>query len=238
MLVWTLKYWKVIVSFSLVVGSLYYGWHYVRTTEDYTPVEITAAHDVPENGLRVFAQFTVAQSLHFDQSHLVKALKIPIYWPEDSEWLRVDLTRNGRLVGRWRLQPLAESGTEVRQLSIETALLLDGDLEVLFDGQHVAYQDQDRAARIFIETSDQDYSKGHYRIAQNDKEGDIGMSFVAERIRWERFATEWGNNPAIMVDKILKLIYGIILVGCIPFVIADVFSKRTFAASAGNVEGQ
>lgn len=219
------RHGKGLASVGLVVSCAWLSFQYSQEVEVYTPVEIMVAHDVPDNGLPVFAQFTVTQTLSFTEPYLVKALNIPIYWPDDGEWLQVDLKRNGKLVQRWRLEPGSEKSVQVRQLLIEPALLLDGELEVVFDGQHIAHQDQARAPRIFIETADNNYGGGHYRIANNEKKGDVGMFFTAQRSRWQGLILEGKSNPTALIDLALRLVFGFILVACVPFTAAGMIRR-------------
>lgn len=181
--------------------------------EEAVGLEIRAPHDKPDQGLPVFAQFTVTQRLIGVEPMEAVRLEVPVYWPEDSEWLKVDLLQDGELRGRWRVQPPEQDVITEMQLAFMSPVRLEGDLEVKFSGEHIAHEDQAKAPRIFIESADYVFPNGNYRIAENEKEGDVAVVFVGQIKRIELFAYKLHRKPSEFFSDVSRVVLLLLLLG-------------------------
>lgn len=185
----------LIVSGIIMVSLLgvAFGWsrHWVLRPL----VMIEAAHDVPEHGLPVYAQFVVTQRLFLPEISSVTGLRVPVYWPAQSERLQIELRRNGNLIQRWQLNPAAQNQVVTADLSLLPPQLIDGNLEVSFSNEQLTHEGKDQAPRIFVETADSNYAAGNYQIAQNEKRGDVEMQLTERVRRWHIIKEEFGVKP-------------------------------------------
>jgi len=138
---------------------------YALQTEEYQLVKIMAASDRPELGQPVYAQFVYRQTLVLPEMAEVTRVEVPMYQPDAS--LK------------------AEMGFEQR----------GQEVEVVIDGGAISHEEKDRAPRVFVETDDQAYPDGNYRIASNEKKGDIGLTVWATRMIWQRWLAEGQDEP-------------------------------------------
>src|SRR5688572_22421170 len=87
------------VSSAILLGFALVAWWYLTEKIEITAVEITAALDVPERGLPVWAQFEVTQTLELLAPLTITKMVIPLYAPEQlSEPFIVELWRYDTLV--------------------------------------------------------------------------------------------------------------------------------------------
>ena len=206
------------IFFLLLVVS---GWEFIsiwsRQIIFYPAVNILSGQ-VPDLGLPVFAQFTVTQTLSLPTTIRVQSVVVPMYIPDNALPIEVVLRRNGSEVSKWQLD-VSHSGTVDVQLPLAKPILLDGNLEVFFDGQQIAYQDRLQAPRLFVESADANYPYGHYRIAGNDKAGDISLHLIAIKTNGENFKQVLSNAPLANLPKVgLWIVLGILIL-CLPFII-------------------
>ncbi len=202
----------------LVFG--WWGWNWLGQYQEFAAIRILAAHDVPENGMPVFAQFIVTQTLRVEEPFEATKIVVPIYWPEETEELQIDLRRNGKLVQRWRRQ--GEAGRTWEEVfEINPAVWLDGDLEVVFNGSKIAHENQARAPRVFVEKADPNYPDGHYWIAENNKEGDVEMKLVGRSMLWEKMWSGYKEAPLLGIRDALMGLLGVWFIIAFPGVVLD-----------------
>ena len=192
---------KIAIALICVLVGGWWVIEWVKADVSYKAIEITAAHDVPENGLSVFAQFDVTQTIEVDEQFKATKLIVPIYWPEDSEWLLIELWQDGRLVHRWRQQPGKNGEVEKVVLGLDHYQWLGGDLSVYFNGKHIEYVDQSKAPRLFFESANEHFPYGNYRIAMNEKWGDIELVFEGHKPRYEMLWKDWQEKPLDLIAK-------------------------------------
>ena len=213
-----MKY-SLYVSVGLLLAVIYAGWWWGQQYEERMAVDILASHDSPELGLRVFAQFTVTQKLLLKDVVSATRLIVPMYFPEASEWIRVDLRRNGKLVQRWRYgSGMADEIINV-EFEIEPILLLDGEVEVVFSAEHIDHDKKGRAPRIFIEKADANYPDGNYRIANNEKEGDVALALIEQNRKWELWLEKLLRDSFFGIAFIIKGILIVMLIFFLPQVL-------------------
>lgn len=210
---WLNRIASPLVSFLLVVAAMTGGWVWLSEYEEMIGLEIRAPHDLPEQGLPVFAQFTVTQRISLDKPLEAVWLEVPIYWPEDSEWLKIDLLQDGELRGRWRVKPPEQDVITETQLPLAAPVKLAGDLEVKFSGEHIAHEDQQKAPRIFIESADYVFPDGNYRIAENEKEGDVALAFTERLKRRELLKVKLSSKPAEFIADVSRAVLLGVLLG-------------------------
>ncbi|MBI3251560.1 MAG: hypothetical protein HYZ62_01465 [Candidatus Andersenbacteria bacterium] len=196
------------VAVAVAVVALFTAlWGYYMAPETYEPVHILAFQD-EQNQLPVFAQFVVRQAIHLDEPAYVREVRVPMHMPADPGFLKVSLYRNASLVYAWQTVP-AFTGKGLQVFSLPVPMLLDGLLELKFDGQSISYEDAARSPALYTEDDTQAFPSGSYRIAENRKEGNVSLSFVAERWRYQRLAEE---NPHFFEATVSRLVIAALLV--------------------------
>lgn len=210
-----MKY-SLYVSVGLLLAVVCVVWWQGRQYEERVAIDILASHDSPNLGLRIFAQFVITQKLWLKDVVSATRLIVPMYFPKASEWVQIDLRRNGKLVQRWRYgSGMADEIINV-EFEIEPAQLLDGEIEIAFSAEHIDHDKKGRAPRIFIEKADANYPDGNYRIANNEKEGDVGLALIERNRRWELWFEELVKDSFFGIAFIIKSILIVMLIFFLP----------------------
>lgn len=191
----------IVISVFIVMGSRWFN-----QEEDYVLLEIKA----PRNRqlmLPVFAQFTVTQLIRLPQLAAVAALNVPLYVSDRQGSLRVEIRQRDRLIQRWHYYPENIGLTEA-VFEVAPPVLLEGDIEIVFSAPQIGHAQRHLALGLFVETAGNYYPTGHYRVADNDKEGDVGLAVVGRQLKSEDWLKAWKND---LRGKIIKLNMGILL---------------------------
>jgi len=207
-------------SLSLVlIGLALFGINqWLAEHETYRPVEIMAPRDVPDLALPVYAQFVVTQTLALSDTISATHLILPMYTPAKGGPLVVTFKRNGKTVKIWDFTTAADDTATEYDLAFDPPELLDGDIEIEIAAREIDHEAKDLAPRLFTETADNNYPDGNYRIAENEKAGDVALTIVAQRQRGDRLWQEWKNKPLRAVEQIGYALLGLMIVGALPWV--------------------
>jgi hypothetical protein len=166
----------------------------------------------------VFAQFDVTQVIEMPQMARVSAIHVPLYLPAADTSLTIDLLHKGMLVQRWRY-PFERVGEQREdavfvRLSFIPARILDGMYEVRFRAPDIGHEEQGVAARVFVEAANHYYPAGYYRVAENVKEGDVGLTLLEVKRTDELVLERFTREPLHMTIRSgLWLAAGLVLVG-------------------------
>jgi hypothetical protein len=199
------------------------GWLAWMTTEQkYTAFEILA-HRVPNLAQPVYAQFTYTQTLQIQDAIRVPTFILPMYVPEAGRKLNITLYRNGKVIAVWPYQTLSIGVTNVR-LELLPPHLLDGNVELTIKGHTITVDDWENAPRLFIETDGTAYPDGHYRIADNEKQGDIALTVLEQKSKWEVLKEKWSEQPLEVVSRMLLL--GFVL-WCVAMIPISIFGRES-----------
>lgn len=189
-------------------------WIWLQQYEESVAVEILAPSE-PDFALPVYAQFYVTQFIELPQPMEITKLIVPMYLPSPGQLLIIELKQAGEIIQRWRLR-LPDMGSHDVPLEFDRPWTLSGQLSVMFDGQTIDHNHREQAPRLFFESADAAYPAGHYRIAQNDKQGDIGLSIIARQRRWHRFQTIWHEQPLLIIEQLSLLLTIVALLSALP----------------------
>lgn len=214
-----------IASFFIIVGFIISLWSWSRLPVEVPLIEITAAHDVPALGLPIYAQFIVTQSLKFSRPASVSTLTLPAYIPNDQpNILVVDILSEGKLRQRWRIsgQGNSPAAAELHHLRLMPPQTMQGNIEVrmssVIDSDH-----KDVAPRVFTETANQNYAAGNYRIAANEKLGDISLTLWETKSRNQIVREFWDKQPLQAIVQVGQLGLALILASVLPGIILSLF---------------
>lgn len=177
------------------------GWMiWMQQPQEYMVLEIRAPRE-PVFALPVYAQFIVRQTLTVSTASPITALALPLYIPEPEAQLVLTLRQNGIPVARWR-PSLHNSGIQTERLAFDQPRSLQGLLELEINGQAISPQHAEQAPRVFVESDNQAYSDGNYRIAANEKQGDVGLSLFATTTRWQQWLAAWHSQPLFQAGMV------------------------------------
>lgn len=163
---------------------------YLARPLEYQAVNITAAADVPDLGLPVYAQFVYTQRLVLHQPALVSRLELPLLVPGQAPTVRV-----------------IQAGVVVQEWSKEADYVwpqpqeLVGNVEIEISGRHLTHEEAEQAPRVFIESDDAAYPDGNYRVADNEKKGDIALTLYGRRTRGEALLRAWHDRSGPMAGR-------------------------------------
>lgn len=193
----------VSVILGLVYGVLVAFW--LGWPQEVEVVTIEAAQEV-ELAVPVYAQFVVTQTVVVPERVRLAVLELPLAVPEGGQSILVRVEQGSLVIEKWRYEP-EESGVQMVRLELERPVRVQGELEVVIDGSHIAHGDQSKAPGVFIEPADYAYPDGNYRIADNVKEGDVAMRLLGKRSRLALVIEEWQQEP-------FRMAFTAGLVGC------------------------
>lgn len=192
------------------------GW-WLLQYQTYPALIIQAASDVFANGHPVFAQFTYVQHIVLPARHEVVALRLPLgKLPTSDERINLVAKQNAWPIARWDAQPVPPGLHEV-DFELPRPLALSGPLDIELSAPATSHAAKNRAVRIFIESADENYPEGNYRVLAKQKRGDIGMTVIARRRRWESLREQWYARPWDESAQALVALAGLILVGVLPW---------------------
>lgn len=189
------------------------------------------APDLPENALPVYAQFTVTQTFALPELARVTKLVVPVYVSQTKPLLTVDLRQAEKLIARWRLPRAGESrelpATIQADLPLTPPELLEGTFALHFSAPDFSHDQRELAPRLFIEPADANYPDGSYRIAENQKEGDVAVQVFTEHKTSEKLQQLWRLKPFTVISRATLLLLLAILAASLPGAIASFFPPRT-----------
>lgn len=179
------KRWPLIAS--ILIGLAWIGvlFFYLSTYEE-RPAYVIQASQEPALAHPVYAQFVYTQLIEAQDIHRVNKVVLPMFIPTAGQQFTVRLLRNDKAVQEWTVRPQQE-GVQDIELVLDKPSLIDGSLGVQVDGGTISHDAKTSAPRLFIETADGSFEHGHYRIAQNEKKGDISLQVYEEKTRWRLF---------------------------------------------------
>ncbi|MEX1997141.1 MAG: hypothetical protein WEA04_00475 [Candidatus Andersenbacteria bacterium] len=202
------------ISACLVVVSAGIGIWQLREFVEQPAVAIDASRE-PELGLPVYAQFIVTQTIKMEEPTLVNKIRIPIYISSGSLPITVRLMRNENLVQEWQ-SPVDTMGIVEAEFLLTPPALLDGNIEVQFDGREISHNQKDTAPRLFTESFDAAYAQGNYRIAQNEKQGDVGLILYEEKTRAALFVDDFQESPLPQLARVCVWLSVLTLIAALP----------------------
>jgi hypothetical protein len=209
--------WLVSLSICFVLVFSYLTW--LGQYEEREAINILASRE-PELGLPIYSQFVVTQRIKFNRLTSVLALSFPVYFSSEDKKLQVEVLKDGRLVDRWRYVPKKPGEVEEAWLLVRPAKLLEGEVEIRFGAEDVSHEEKEEAPRIFADTEDAAYPDGNYRIAENEKKGDVGLKVIERVSRWDKKVDFWSEKPLELAMYAAKLLLVLLMVSALPFVIA------------------
>lgn len=216
------------ISVTLVGILLWWGWQWLQKTEEVTSLHISAAHDVPELHQPVYAQFSVTQRIVIPHLARINQLKIPIYVPKDPAALQIDLKRpSGTLLSRWRYIAEAKDYGTVTTLSLPLVppRLLEDTLEITWQAPWVTHEKQHQALGLFLESSDEAYPAGNYRIADQEKKGDVALQLTELKSNYQILEEVWRDAPLQAAIMIVKVALTVLMIYSVPWL---VYQRRAF----------
>jgi hypothetical protein len=208
-----------VISAVLLGVCLWLGWQQLVSYQERPVITITAAYDVPDIALPVFAQFIVTQHVVIHEPVRVTALLVPLYAPVEGQYLQIDLFRNETLAGQWQYTVPVSQEVHLARLALEPPLLLDGELEIIFSGEHIEHGSQADAPRLFMEPSRAAYPEGYYRIAQNNKEGNISLQVIESNTGRELLAERFRALPIQESIQVVRWLLVLLILWALPYVL-------------------
>ncbi|HLC49638.1 MAG TPA: hypothetical protein VJI96_04625 [Candidatus Andersenbacteria bacterium] len=179
--------------------------------------------------LPVYAQFVVTQALFLEKPYVATEILLPLYLPNEPLPIKILLYQNNKLVTWWKypMGPFERyEGHKEAQLRFTSPILLEGKVEIRFDGSAIPHNLQDHAPRLFTETFDDAYPKGNYRIASNEKKGDISLAIVEQKTNYQIFTEDMKSNRLGNGIQILRWLSVLLLLACFPRIVVDQFFRN------------
>jgi hypothetical protein len=220
------------ISMALVAGLVALGMRYMQAPVTRPAVEIEASQDTLTNVVPVFAQFVVTQTLHLDTAGPVTHIELPVYEMALGQRLQVTL-RGQQTVGEWDLMTTARGEVVPVQLSLSPAQMLTGDFELTIAAGSISHEDKDIAPQLFIQTADDYYPDGNYRIANNEKSGDVALVMFERVTNWQEYQEDWRHQPLNAVKFGLLVALTLLLAASVGWLKLSPLSQQKNGSTSG-----
>ncbi|MEX1112051.1 MAG: hypothetical protein WEC84_01195 [Candidatus Andersenbacteria bacterium] len=208
---------KILAAVAITGLFLFAGYSWLAQEIQRPTVTIDASYNVVDLGLPVYAQFITTQRLQLSPTR-VSHLVIPIHNPTEQEHeFMVRLIKDDDVIEEW--QAPSGQGLHEARFSLMEPTLLEGELDVQFDGGAFTHEQKETAPRIFVEKSAKSYPDGNYRIASNEKEGSIGLTVYEVVPQTTVFLEQLESEPSDTVIFLAALILLSFLLITAPFVL-------------------
>lgn len=209
---------KCLMSLTIIAGLMAGWWSAAKRIEEYALIDILANREV-EAAMKIYAQFNATQTIAMKKDETIKKVIIPLYLPANAKSIDITLRQEREIISQWELAnqtDLAKEGIAEVELSLPDNKWLAGEYALTFDGRTLDYAEQDQAPRVFIEKDNSRYAAGSYWVASNNKEGDISLKVVAQRMRWEGYWQEGKENLGRAVLSVLAYTLGAVILAAAP----------------------
>jgi hypothetical protein len=221
-----IRIWIFIVLQVCVVSSIVYVLYTWATTVQHVSLLRIGGGIEQSLAIPVFAQFTAGQTLQLQGSHDVSEIILPLYIPEHAQKITVSLYQNTKLVSWWKVpKNQNNAGITYVNLPFIEPIMLSGNLDLRLDGTSIAYADKADAPGFFIETQNSNYPLGNYRIATNEKDGDIAMQFIEQKTNFQIFMQKITVDPFGQTTFILILLAFFLVVLLLPVELLQLHKK-------------
>lgn len=229
-----------VVSVILIVFCIVgYGIWLLRY-EEVVVVDILASREA-DLGLPVYAQFVVTQTVTVPEIASLTRLSIPMFFSgaETLSSYEVAVFRNDTLLQRWQRDvpklPLGDSLVQDVLFDLDPPRLVDGVLSVRIAAPGIVAAERNRAPRVFVEPDDTAYLGGNYRIAANEKQGDVSLQLVGRERRGVHVVEQLRRQPLAAISFYGGFVFILILVGALPFVFVR-GEEHTMSHTTGRIE--
>lgn len=217
------------LSGLLLAAVVWWGWGWLREPVEQVVLSIQAPRET-ELGLPVYAQFIVTQTVQLSLPAVVSRLVVPLAVPDAQAPAVIRLKRYDQTVQEWRLGEVVSGASVGDVVDVELALrpprLLDEGLALVFDGSEIPHAERQRAPRLMIETAGERYPAGNFRIAENGKTGDVGVTVYQLETRWHMLASHWWVYPYEGAWAIGVTAVAVALLGALPSVLVRTVGVR------------
>lgn len=212
--------WRALLAGGLVVTVVLSWGVWMKQRQEQTVLEILAPRE-PTFALPVYAQFIVTQTFVLPKSSPITALVLPLYVPETGSTLTITLRQGGVPLERWHHQ-LRNGGIQSERLPFAQPRVLQGSFELELDGQTIPAANAEQAPRVFVEGDNQAYPGGNYRVANNEKQGDLALTVLTEKTRWQLWLTNWRQRPLGQAGTLGYWLVVLALAGALPYTLTGV----------------
>ena len=224
--------WTLIILHLVLWTALGYGiFLYAQEPRELQVLKILGSNE-KDLSLPIYAQFIATQTLFFDRPLIAAEFAIPLYLPIEPLPIKISLYQNGKLLTWWKY-PIEihdrSEGYKTAHLRFMPSIPLQGNVELRFDGSDIPHELQDHAPRLFTETFDSAYPNGNYRIANNEKKGDISLGLIEQKTNYQIFSEDMQKNSFGAAIQILRWLSIFLLLTCLPSIAVNPFfmSKRS-----------
>lgn len=215
--------WGLFVSIILVMVVIggYSIWLFQYEEEAVVHILAPRADNAE---IPIYAQFIVTQTFQLHEPVIATRFVIPLLVTRSVYPLHVVLRQDGAVLRRWNYSLSLGHGSEkeVRELifAFDTPTVLKGNFELEFSASEIDHEHRDLAPHVFVETANSAYPDGNYRIAYNEKQGDVGMALYAQHQHWVSLWRLWQRQPAVALSHVTLGMLVLILVSSLPYVLA------------------
>jgi hypothetical protein len=209
--------------FSIMIGIVLIGlavW-WLQRTVPINVVAISVSAEAP-HVLPVYAQFDVTQTLNISQSTQITQIELPVTMSaQPTGELLVDLLQDGQVLQHWRIK-LTDYISQANQtitltLPLQPTRLLENRLEIHVAAPQLDAHFPEQAPQVLVEDADQGYPDGNYRIAQNEKKGDISLRISGQSSQWELYQQHWWQRPLATSQQLGQVVLGCVWLLCFPW---------------------
>ena len=189
-----------------------------KQSVERTIVAIAADETSVEQTLAVYAQFVVTQTLEIPRAARITELRVPLHEPAAGQELIIKLFEGDELVREWR--HLTRAIDQMTRVSLPVEKDVGpGSFSVEFSAPGLQHASRELAPRLYVETAGSYYPEGNFRIANNQKDGDVGLRLMERVNRWTLQREAWRASPLQVVVDAGRWLMVLLLVMAVPIVL-------------------
>ena len=213
---WVLLLWWIVLGAGVVV--------LLTRSHEEKIVSINASRE-PDLGLPVYAQFSITQTVAILSESRLTRIEIPVYIPPgDRPPLQVAVRQRDQEIFSEAYQP-PQSGFDTLQLVLKDRPAVTGELEISVMAPATAAAQKEEAPRVFIESADDAYPFGAYRIADNPKKGDMSLDVFSETSWAYYIVRELRLHPLETAALVARAIAMASFLASVPFFLVSLGEK-------------
>ncbi len=215
------KVWVYLGSILIAFACFWHWASYLQQSQDAVALNIQVNEQPPET-IPIFSDRVATETIALQQTITPNLLIIPVVATEQADPVHIRLLQHNTVLEAWTVIPsnYPETGDGVRHVSLHfsTPKTLTGDIQLIVSASTVTDKTPEKISALVIEKADDQYAGVHYKIAQNNKKGVIGLAFVEERTNYQLLIHQFKSKPLAAINLTLLKLAFILLLTSLPSV--------------------
>lgn len=201
---------------TVLIASLL-AWDWFSAFETRSFVDILTPQNL-DSFVEVYDQFIVTQRVRIERPVQLSGLSLPLFIRKAEGEITIRIWHDGKTIAEFT-KNMAQLRTGETVIEPKFAEPVNVDREVEVEVSSTAASSEN-APLLYVEKADDAYLYGNYRIADNEKKGDVDMKLFERISRVDLLREKFAASPIDVMSKSLKWILLVVIIGLIPALIS------------------